>query len=66
MGRRTGANIVRNNMHKVNRQHSDKEIARSMLRNHELTAQQFYLEKNLKQVAKKLLMLSASLMIAWD
>ena len=32
-------------MHKVNRTHSDKEIARSMLRNHELTAQQFYLEK---------------------
>ena len=45
MGRRTGANIVRNNMHKVNRMHSDKEMARSMLRNHELTAQQFYLEK---------------------
>ena len=44
MGRRTGANLVRNNMHKVGRTHSDKEIAKAMLRNHEKTAQQFYLE----------------------
>ena len=32
-------------MHKVGRSHSDKEIAKSTLRNHEKTAQQFYLAK---------------------
>ena len=45
MGRRTGPNIVRQNMHKVNRHHADSEIASSMLRNKEQTARDFYFEK---------------------